>query len=534
MDPFLFTSILVLYLLLIGFLGYLGYRGTKSSDDFLIAGRRVHPYVMALSYGATFISTAAIVGFGGVAGLFGLSILWLPFMNIFFGIIIAFIFFGKRTRQMGFVLKAKTFPDLLGKRYNSLFMRVFGGIVIFLFMPIYAGVVLIGASRFLETTLNINYVVALMVFSVVIAAYVIAGGLKGVMYTDTLQGSIMIVGMIVLIIFTYRSLGGIISAHQMLSDLSAQVPPNLAEQGHMGWTMMPRTGSPIWWTMVSTIIAGVGIGVLAQPQLAVRFMTVKTNRQLNRAVLIGGIFVLFMTAVPYLVGALSNVFFFNQFGVIAVEHVQGNIDVIIPTFINLALPRWFVYIFMLSLLSAAMSTMSSQFHVIGTSISKDIFSRKLYVEEEDPKEDYKRVLFAKIGIVIGIIVTIFLGYRLPVSIIARGTALFFGICAAAFLPAFVCALFWRGVTKAAGIASMVVGFVSSLIWMLFVHSPQSSSIGLVRALFGRDSLLEFPFSSIDPIFIAFPLSFVTIFVVSMFTAKMDKEHLEKCFARTRS
>ena len=201
---------------------------------------------MALSYGSTFISTAAIVGFGGVAALFGLGILWLPFMNIFFGIIIAFIFFGKRTRQMGLSLNARTFPELLGKRFDSIFIRVFGGIVIFLFMPLYAGVVLIGAARFLETTLNINYMVALMIFSVVIAAYVIAGGLKGVMYTDTLQGSIMLIGMVVLIIFTYRNLGGVVSAHQMLSNLSAQVPPNLTAQGHMGWTVMPRMGSPIW------------------------------------------------------------------------------------------------------------------------------------------------------------------------------------------------------------------------------------------------------------------------------------------------
>jgi solute:Na+ symporter, SSS family len=531
MNLFLFTSILVLYLLVIGFLGYLGYRGTKSSDDFLIAGRKAHPYVMALSYGSTFISTAAIVGFGGVAALYGLGILWLPFMNIFFGIIIAFIFFGKRTRQMGLALNARTFPELLGKRFDSIFIRVFGGIVIFLFMPLYAGVVLIGAARFLEATLNINYMVALMVFSVVIAAYVIAGGLKGVMYTDTLQGTIMLIGMVVLIIFTYRNLGGVVSAHQMLTNLSAQVPSNLAGQGHMGWTVMPRMGSPIWWTMVSTIITGVGIGVLAQPQLAVRFMTVKSNKQLNRAVIIGGIFVLFMTAVPYLVGALSNVYFFNQFGVVAVEHVQGNIDIIIPTYINMALPTWFVYVFMLSLLSAAMSTMSSQFHVIGTSLSRDIFSKKTSDEREDTRSDNKRIIFAKIGIVIGIILTIFLGYRLPISIVARGTALFFGICAATFLPAYICALFWKGATKAAAITSMVIGFLSSLLWMLLVHSPQSSSIGFVRYLFGKDSLLEFPFNAIDPIFIAFPLSLITVFIVSTFTKKMDSAFIKKCYEK---
>jgi SSS family solute:Na+ symporter len=66
---------------------------------------------MALSYGATFISTAAIVGFGGVAGVYGLGLLWLPFMNIIVGIFIAFVFFGKRTRKIGHNLKALTFPS---------------------------------------------------------------------------------------------------------------------------------------------------------------------------------------------------------------------------------------------------------------------------------------------------------------------------------------------------------------------------------------------------------------------------------------
>ena len=52
---------------------------------------------MAMSYGATFASTSAIVGFGGNAGLFGMGLLWLTFFNIFVGIFIAFVFYGKRT-----------------------------------------------------------------------------------------------------------------------------------------------------------------------------------------------------------------------------------------------------------------------------------------------------------------------------------------------------------------------------------------------------------------------------------------------------
>ena len=75
--------------------GSWGYLRTKDTADYLVAGRKTHPYIMALSYGATFISTSAIVGFGGAAAVFGMGLLWLTFLNIFVGIFIAFTVFGK-------------------------------------------------------------------------------------------------------------------------------------------------------------------------------------------------------------------------------------------------------------------------------------------------------------------------------------------------------------------------------------------------------------------------------------------------------
>ena len=93
MNILLISVIVLIYLFIIGSLAYTGYRKTKDAADYMIAGRNIHPYVMALSYGATFISTSAIVGFGGAAAVFGMGILWLTFLNIFIGIFIAFVFF---------------------------------------------------------------------------------------------------------------------------------------------------------------------------------------------------------------------------------------------------------------------------------------------------------------------------------------------------------------------------------------------------------------------------------------------------------
>ena len=185
MDLFTFTVVLI-YLLATGYLGYQGYRQTKTAADYLVAGRSAHPVIMALSYGATFISTSAIVGFGGVAANFGMGLLWLTFMNIFVGIFIAFVVIGNPARHMGHHLDAHTFPELLGKRYNSKFIHVLSALVIFCFMPLYATAVIIGGAEFIGPIFHVSYETALYIFSLIVAAYVIAGGLKGVMLTDAL------------------------------------------------------------------------------------------------------------------------------------------------------------------------------------------------------------------------------------------------------------------------------------------------------------------------------------------------------------
>jgi len=518
------TVIVVIYLLMIGYLGFLGYKKTSGATDYLIAGRQIHPYIMAISYGATFISTSAIVGFGGVAGLFGMGLLWLTFLNIFVGIFIAFVFFGNKTRVIGYRLDAHTFPEFLGKRFASKFIQVFSGAVIFVAMPLYAGVVLIGGARFIETNLGMNYAAALAIFSIIIAAYVIAGGLKGVMYTDALQGSIMFIGMAVLFVFTYIKLGGFSGAHQALTDLADKVPESLAKAGHVGWTSMPTFGSGWWWTLVSTIVLGVGIGVLAQPQLVVRFMTVKSKRELNRAVFIGGIFIFTMTGVAFVVGSLSNVFFFNTKGMISVAAAGGNVDSIIPLYITEAMPRWFGYVFMLTLLAAAMSTVSSQFHAMGTSLSRDIYQQLTTRSEKD-----NTVFLTRMAILVGIVVVIFLGWRLPTNIIARGTAIFFGLCASAFLPMYVLGLYWKGVTKAGAISGLVFGFTGSVLYLLFIHAKESEALGICQLLFGKPTLASFPWVVVDPLVVIFPLAFIITVVVSLFTKPCDRELIEKCF-----
>ena len=522
MDTFVLGLIVVAYLLVIAYLGFKGYKDTKTTSDYLIAGREIHPFVMAVSYGATFISTSAIIGFGGISANFGMGIIWLTFLNIFIGVFIAFIFFGRRTRKIGHHLNAHTFPEFLGKRFNSNSIQILAGAIIFIAMPLYAAVVLIGGARFIENIFEIDFNIALTIFSLIIAAYVIAGGLKGVMYTDALQGSIMFVSMFVLLWGTYQKIGmGPVEANIALSNLSDLIPEKLASLGHRGWTSMPATGTPWWWTLVTSLIMGVGIGVLAQPQLVVRFMTVKSDKELNRAILIGCIFIFVTTGFIYTVGALSNLYFIQEDGKLAIQAVGGNLDLIIPEYINRSMPRWFVYIFMLALLSAGMSTLSSQFHTMGSAIGRDV------VEKIRPgRFDKHSMRINRIGIIVAILISIVIGYKLPISIIARGTAIFFGVCAATFLPTYFAGLYWKKATGKAALWSMVVGLISSLFCLAFLHKKEAVALGLSKSLFGKDYLIEtYPWPLIDPILIALPLSIIVLVVLSHTAPQVTREKI---------
>jgi SSS family solute:Na+ symporter len=504
-STFWLVSITAIYIVIMFALGYLGYVRTKGAEDYLVAGRKAHPVVIALSYGATFISTSAIVGFGGQAANLGMGLIWLTVLNIGVGILLAFVIFGKRAREIGHRLKAVTFPDLIGKIYSSQFMQVVSGLVIIVGMPLYTAAVLIGGAQFIKQTLGISYEVSLIGFAIIVAVYVIFGGLIAVMYTDAVQGTIMLVGMTILIVATYLILGGVDAANTALTSMANLVPASLAGQGMTGWTTMPELGSPIWFTLVTTLVLGVGIGVLAQPQLVVRFMTAKDNRSLNRAVLVGGPFILMMTGVAFTVGALTNVYFQQTMGQIAVAAAGGNVDAIIPLFINMAMPDWFVVLFMVTLLAAAMSTLSSLFHTMGTALICDIWGRG--------KGCALSLKANQIGVIVMIFASVIIAFLMPGSIIAIATAMFMGLCASAFLPVFAAAVYCKKPHPTAAKVSLVLGAVSWFLWALFVNARYAGVFGLSKAILGTTSVLSYPWSAMDPLVIALPISALAIAIL---------------------
>ncbi|BER92490.1 hypothetical protein M15_12340 [Atrimonas thermophila] len=164
---------------------------------------------------------------------------------------------------------------------------------------------------------------------------------------------------------------------------------------------------------------------------------------------------------------------------------------------------------------------------MGTALSRDVVEASLHRKST--------IGVSRLGTSIAILFSTFLAWGLPrfygagSAIIARGTALFFGLCASAFLPMYVGGIYSKKITKAGAIAGMLVGFFASMFWFLFVHEKESSVLRVCQAIFGRPALWGYPWNVVDPIVVALPLSAVVTILVSAFTKKPDPEHLKNCF-----
>jgi SSS family solute:Na+ symporter len=161
---------------------------------------------------------------------------------------------------------------------------------------------------------------------------------------------------------------------------------------------------------------------------------------------------------------------------------------------------------------------------MGTAVGRDLV-------EQISKKEMNSTTVTRIGIIVMIIFSVTLAYMFDKqpAIIARSTAIFFALCASIFLPSFISGLFWKRVTKAGAIASMLTGFTVSSFWLLFVHFKEAKALGLCKAMFGTNSLIGGKVAFVDALIVALPLSALALVIVSLMTKPTSKDHLKKCF-----
>ncbi len=524
-DLTIFAVMAVIFGIATAALAYYGYKNTRSSEQYMLGRNKTSPVIIALSYGATFLSASAIIGFGGQAAVHGMSILWLCFLNLFVGVIVAFIVFGPRTRRLGRKLGASTFADLLGKIYKSKGIRGFTAMLIIVMMPIYCAAVLKGAVNSLSvlTGLTAYYDILLIALALIVALYVVYGGIIAVMYNDALQAGIMFVGMIVILIFTYLMFGGVGSANAQLSNLwDAGIIDQIGVlEGARGWTNFSEFGTPEWMLVVTTFLMGVGIGSLTQPQLVVRFMSARDDKTLYKSMVIGSIFMFVVVGAAYTIGPLSNIYFADEHLMGSYEYIRSmglGTDFIIPQFLSeifssVTFGNLFLSLFLLALLSASISTLSALMHTIGVAGGYDMFTlaknRKLKEEKDSQSIRINRIftMFVLVAVVV-------ICYVMPNDIIAKATSVFMGMTAAALLPTYTHGLYSKKPNAFAAKISMALGTVTYLIWALFMNAGTATFLPICKLITGSNVL--FPgsvVSGIDAVIIALPISIIAMVIV---------------------
>ena len=525
-DLTVFGAMTAVFIVVTLLLGWYGYKNTRNNQEFLLGRNKAGPMIIALSYGATFLSASAVIGFGGQAAVHGMSVLWLCFLNLFVGLIVAFLIFGGPTRRKGRALGASTYADLLGKIYRSKGIRAFTAILIIVMMPIYAAAVLKGGVNSLAviTGLTDLYDIILIALAVIVAVYVVYGGIIAVMYNDAFQAAIMFVGMVVILIVTYVHLGGVTAGNEALGNLwDASILEGMdlgTQEGFNGWTSFADFGSREWLTVVTTFLLGVGIGALTQPQLAVRFMSAKNDRDLNKSLIVGSVFMLAIVGSAYTVGALSNVYFMDTQGQIAFDYITDlglGTDFIIPEYIlevfsGISFGDVFVSLFLLSLVCAAISTISALLHTMGAAGGYDLYT--LYKNKKGHMTgDSQSVNLNRVVIMVIMVLIVVYCYLMPADIIAKATSVFMGMTAAALLPAYFHALYSKDPCRKAAIVSMAVGTASYLFLALFVNAGTSVFLPVCEVITGQAVL--FPDSwlaSTDALVISLPLSIIALAV----------------------
>lgn len=517
----IFSAMLVIFAIVTIGLGIYGYRNTKDNQQFLLGRNKTNPIIIGLSYGATFLSASAVIGFGGQAATHGLSLMYLCFLNLFVGLLVAFIVFGPRTRRVGKKLGASTFADLLGKMYRSKGIRAFTAILIIVMMPIYCAAVLKGGINSVAVLIGHQelYDWILIIMSIIVGVYVIYGGIIAVMYNDALQAAIMFFGMVAILIVTFSTLGGPTQAFTDLSNLNPLLYGQGTQAGFNGWTEVADFGSNEWMLVVTTFLMGVGLGVLTQPQLIVRFMSAKDDKMLNRSLIIGSIFMLVIVGTAYTCGALSNVFFVQNGEGGAYFHLGGNVDFIMPQFILEIFDGkfggdFFVCLFLLSLVCASISTISALMHTIGAAGGYDMYTL-IKNKKEKKEEDSQSVRVNRIFTAIMMVMVVVYCYYMPKDIIAKATSLFMGMTAAALLPAFCHGLYAKGkVCKPAALASITVGAGVYLFWALFINASMSVFVPVCKWITGNKVLfMDSWMAWCDPMVIALPLSIIVFVAV---------------------
>ncbi len=447
MDIYEIISIGLYFLLMIG-IGFYAYRkSTSNVDEFLLGGRKMGAAVTALSAGAADMSGWLLMGLPGAMYVSGLSASWIA-IGLTIGAYMNYILVAPLLRI--YTEKANnaiTIPDYFEKRFrdHSRSLRLVSGLVILVFFTLYTSAGMVSGGRLFESAFGMSYNSGLFLTSSVVVFYTFVGGFLAVSLTDFVQGTIMVLALVIIPVVVFFQLGGVMPAFETIENA------NPAYLSFFEGTTAVGIISLLAW----------GLGYFGQPHILVRFMAIDTVRQLKSARRIG------ITWMIFTVGGAMFV------GLVGIAYMQSmNRSIADPETIFIYFSKTLFHpliggILLSAILAAVMSTISSQLLVTASSVTEDFY--KAFVRRSASAKEL--LLTSRLSVILVAVVSLALSLSPKDSILDLVGHAWAGF-GSAFGPLVLLSLLWKGTTRNGAMAGMLAGGLTVLLWTYLDHPFQ--------------------------------------------------------------
>ena len=413
----------------------LGLRAGKTAAGFFIGDRRLGGAVIGISFYATFASTNSYIGLAGKSYEYGMPWLTMAAMLVVF-CWLSWRVVAPRMRRFAAAWGSLTVPDFLAVRFGSDRVRVAAAAVIVFSCLLYLIAVFKGAGNLLQVFLGIPYQPAVIVTLGLIVMYTMLGGFVSVVRTDVLQGSLMVVGSILLFYFITSAAGGV----GVITEL-----PSEPSRAHL----VELNGAIPFVVLIGIALAG-SLKLLVDPRQVTRFYGLKDDRSVRVGVWVA------------VVGILVIQFCLFPLGLYAHFLLEGvtDTDLVVPTLVNdpTVIPPLVGDFLVIAILAAAMSSLDSVLLVAASVASRDLFGRR-------QRSDGTVVTGARLGVAAFAVVAAVIALNPPGGIveITIFSGSLFAVC---FVPTILLGLHWRRGNEAAALTAFGVGVAVLLGWIL--------------------------------------------------------------------
>ena len=434
----------IVYLALMLAIGVYAYKWTSSSSDYFLGGRSLGPWPAALSAGASDMSGWLLLGLPGYALSSGLESVWLG-GGLLLGTWLNWLLVAKRLRTYSIVADdAITLPEYFAKRFqdNTPLLQGIGAFFILLFFLFYTSSGLVAGGKLFETVFGLEYTTALIVGTICVVSYTLFGGFLAVSWTDLVQGLLMAAALVAVPVIAMQSEGGY---GQMMAAVEAKNPELLTL-----WNS--ATGEPLTWIAIVSLAAW-GLGYFGQPHILARFAAVRSNDEIPTARRIAVSWSFISMAGAILVGFAGMVYLDSN----NVEMADS--ETIFMVLVNAMFHPVVAGILLAAILAAVMSTADSQLLVSSSALAED-FYKQVFNKDATPQQ----VVFVGRAAVLGLsIIALILAWDPDSSVLSLVSYAWAGF-GAAFGPAIILSLYWKGMNRNGALAGIIVGGATVVIW----------------------------------------------------------------------